>query len=129
MTLLIAGLHTMGVLRKPETPEEISITDAMKAFTFRATGMEWSIQDVMMSIALTMSVLMVFIVAANFLILYAVSSPVLRRRWILLDAIVMWVLAGLYGLYQIPPPFFSFVLLGVFFTITYVQQSGSEPSA
>jgi hypothetical protein len=119
MILVIAGLHTMGVFRKPSSPEEVRVVDAMKGQHFHAMGMNWTIHDVLIGIALTMSIQLAFMVAANFFVLYACPSPIIRRRWIIVNAVFMWTLAALFGFYQIPPPFVSFVFLGILFTISF----------
>lgn len=121
MILVIAGLHTVGVLRKPMAPEEMKVIATMKSQQFQAIGLEWSIHDVLISIALTMSVLMIFMVVANFFVLYSIPNSVARRRWSLVNASFMWALAALYGVFQVPPPFLSFMILGIMFTVVFVR--------
>lgn len=128
MTLVIAIMHTMGVFQKPSAAEGLSVFDAMKGQRFQAMGMDWSMYDVSVSIALTMTVQLVFVVVANFVVLYSSPSAVFRRKWVLLNVVLMWCLAGLYTYFQIPPPFLSFVLLGILFTVTYFRSGLGEVS-
>jgi len=124
--LLVAGLHTLGIFRQPAPGEEAHLIESMKNYGFKAMGMNWSIHDVLISVLLTMTVLMVFVATVNFYLLYAVPSLVVRRHFCLIDAIFMWMLAVLYAIFQVPPPFVSFVLLGILFTACYLVSTKSE---
>lgn len=129
MLLVVAGMHTLGVFREPSGSDERQVMDSMNSYFFEAMGMKWSTHDVLLSLALTMSAFMVFLAALNASLLSMVSSQPVLKRVSLLNAALMWVLALLYLAYQIPPPFLSFVLLGIMFTITYVRIARREDSS
>lgn len=116
---LVAGLHTLGIFRQPSAPDEVNVIQEMKNCRFEGMGMNWSIHDVLISLALTMTVFLIFIGLVNLYIMYAVPSPVVRRHITLIDAAFMWIVAILYGAFRIPPPFVSFVLLGILFTVSF----------
>ena len=124
--LLVAGLHTLGIFRQPAAGEEAHLIESMKNYGFQGLGMTWSIHDVLISVLLTMTVLMVFMATVNFYFLYALPSLTVRRHVCLIDAIFMWILAVLYAIFQIPPPFVSFALLGILFTACYLVSTKSE---
>ena len=128
--LLVAGLHTLGIFRQPAAGEEAHLIESMKNYGFQGMGMNWNIHDVLISVLLTMTVLMVFMATVNFYILYVIPSSVVRRHVCLIEAIFMWILAVLYAIFQVPPPFVSFVLLGILFTASYAvsKKSGETPS-
>jgi hypothetical protein len=126
--LLVAGLHTMGIFRQPSAPEEIQLVENMKHYRFEGMGMSWSIHDVFISIALTMTIFLVFISLVNFYIIYAVPSRVVRRHITLLDAVFMWILVVLYAAFRIPPPLVSFVLLGILFTASFLLTTKRDRS-
>jgi hypothetical protein len=121
--LLVAVLHTMGAFRKPVGTEQTQLIESMKSYRFNAMGMNWSIHDTLISVMLAMTVFMIFIAVFNFFIMYSVPSPVIRRRIILINALFMWLLALLFGVFQIPPPFVSFVLVAILFTVTFFRSS------
>ena len=119
--LLVSVLHTMGAFRKPVGTERTQLIEGMKSCRFNAMGMNWSIHDVLISVMLAMTVFMIFVAVFNFFIMYSVPSPVICRRVILINALFMWFLAILFGVFQIPPPFVSFVLVAILFTITFLR--------
>ena len=123
--LLVAALHTYGSFREPMGDEEIRVLETMKGYSFEAMGMNWSIHDVLVCLALTMTIFLVFVAVMNFFLLYWISSRGLLRKLILANSLLMWTLALLYFVFQIPPPFLCFVLLGILFTLSYIRFSSN----
>ena len=131
MLLVVAGMHTLGVFREPTGTDEIRVMDIMNSYFFEAMGMKWSTHDVLVSLAFTMAIFLVFLAVLNGSLLSMISTRRVLERLGLLNAVLMWILSLLYLSYQIPPPFLSFVLLAILFTITYVRivrrQDGALP--
>ncbi len=121
--LLVASLHTTGLFRTPSEDAEVQVIEKMKQLQFEALGMSWTLHDVLMSLGFTMTVFMVFAAVINLFILASNPPKTLVRTVSFITAAFMWVLALLYGLFQIPPPFFSFILLGILFTVSGIRHS------
>lgn len=122
--LLIAAAHTMGTLSKPpDDPAAHALIETMKGYTFElGLGMQPSVFDIQMSLSLTMTILLLFMVVMNIMVVKLQNAPaVLLARTALLDAVFVWVLAILYGIFQVTPPFVSFIIAGVLFTLSYFK--------
>lgn len=122
LLVVVAVLHTMGVFNEPSDEGGLQLVAAMQAYTVEVgAGMRPSVYDIQMGLALTMTVFLVFLGILDAVILHSSPTGLLLRRAALVNAGCMWALVILYWVYQIFPPFFSFVVVGLVFTIAYLM--------
>ena len=126
---LVATLHTLGIFRQSADVEEKAVIENMQHFTFQGMGMVWSIYDVLISVLLTMTALLLYMVVVSFFVLYSIPSIHIRRRLSLINALFMWLLVILYSIFQVPPPLVSFIVVGVLFTFSFILSGRRIKSA
>lgn len=119
LTILVAGMHTLGNLQ-PDPPEYEGVLTAMRgALVPMGMGMNPSIYDIYWSLVFGMSV---FIAGLGVLGLVLVSTTdatlkVLSRSAAMFAVISAGVTAVCW-VAQVPPPVISFAVLTVLWTIT-----------
>ena len=129
LLFVVAVLHTMGVFNEPADEGGLQLVAAMQADAVDVgAGMRPSVYDIQMGLALTMTVFLVFLGILDAVILYSSPTALLLRRAALVNAGCMWALVILYWVFQIFPPFISFVVVGLLFTIAYLRPHGNEAS-
>jgi len=125
LLLLVAAAHTSGVFSEPpDDPATRAVLDAMRGYTLElGLGMRPSLLDIQISLGLTMTLFLLFMVAVQVVAMTAteVGSPV-RSRLILATTLANWALVALYAIYRVPPPLISFVVTSVFLTWAYLGE-------
>lgn len=129
LLLVVAVMHTMGAFNEPVNEAGVELVTAMKTYTVTIGAMTTNVRDIQMSLALTMTVFMVFLGLLDITIVSSAPPRDLLRRVILLNALCMWALVILYWEYQVFPPFISFVVVGLVFTAAYVLERGADGPA
>jgi len=106
----------------------MELVESMKAYRFElGFGMNPSLFDVQISLALTMTIFLVFLGVLNLVVAGREDwiDAGMLRFFAAANAVCMWVLALLYLVYRIPPPLISFVVLGVLYTLSIRTTRGN----
>jgi len=129
LLFLVALAHTAGTFSRPRDARATELLESMKAYRFElGLGMNPSIFDVQISLALTMTIFLVFLGILNLVLAGRedwIDAGILRF-FAAANALCMWVLALLYLVYRIPPPLISFAVLGVLYTLSIRTTRGAE---
>ena len=115
LILITAGLHTMGHFSPP--PEDASLADLQQHMEQTRLSlpmsMEPSMMDVLKSLSLTMTILLLALTCSNILVLrLAAGNARLLTAFVHLNQVIVIALVGLYSTYEVFPPLVCFAVVG-----------------
>ena len=119
--VIVAGLHTFGHFQPiPETREIQAALTAMRALEFDlGLGMRPNLEDVQLSLSLTMSVMLLGAALQN-LIVWRSDAAILPAI-ALLNTAFMAGLSVIYAWYQIPPPLITLAVVTLLFAVAWLR--------
>jgi hypothetical protein len=126
--LLVATAHTLGHFAGgPDDPAFAAVENAMRGYSVDlGLGMRPTMRDIHLSLALTMSVFLVFLGIQNLATLaLAPEAKRLLRVLALINFLCAGALVVLYAVYRVPPPLISFVVVGILFLLAWLASSRS----
>src|SRR5262249_50210039 len=126
LLVVIAILHTIGNFApRPPDPAEAPLLAAMRAYRAPLGLWQPTALDIHRDFALTMTILLLWIGAANLAVAaWREATDALVRRQALLSALGVGALAVASWVFRVPPPFFSFVVAEVVFLAALLRRPG-----
>lgn len=126
--IVVAILHTLGnFAKRPPDPAQDALEQAMRSYRFALGFWKPSADDILRSLSLTMSVLLLCLGAANLAVAGARdASDALVRRLGFVSALGVGALVALYALYRVPPPFLTLGVVEILFVSSLVRRSPGE---
>ena len=120
--LIVAGLHTIGHFQPmPDQPDAQAALAAMRGFSVDlGLGMRPNLEDVQLSLSLTMTVLLLGAAVQNLLVWRAADAALLPA-FALINTVLSAGLAVIYGYYQIPPPLICLGVVALLFAVSWLR--------
>jgi hypothetical protein len=115
--LVVAGMHTLGHFSPPPTEGELArLAEAMRRARLDLFGMQPSVQDVVSSLSLTMTVTLAALGALG-LVAAGDADPAGRtlRRVLAVEVAAVGALVVLFGYYRIAPPLVTLAVVELLF--------------
>lgn len=120
--MIVAALHTVGHFQPlPDRPDVQAVHAGMRGLAFDlGLGMRPNLEDVQLSLSLTMSVLLLGAGLQN-LVVWRAGDAALLPSLALLNTVVSAGLAVIYAYYQIPPPLITLGVVALLFAIAWLR--------
>jgi hypothetical protein len=129
--IVVAILHSIGSFAPgPVDPALESLVSEMKAFRLPlGLGMRPSMFDIHQSLALTMSVMLLWLGLQNLTAARSDPTGSFVRLLNVFSVLGVGALVALYAFYRIPPPFISLAVVELLFVLALATSSRSAPAA
>jgi hypothetical protein len=117
-TIIIAVLHTLGIINEPYNDQWAAAQEAMRAATVDVGPATMSFESLFFGVWIQVGVLLALLGVKNLAILLAAPAGGTRnvvRTLSIIDGLVYAGLAVLFAVYTIPPPLISFIFLAILF--------------
>ena len=127
--IVVALLHSIGSFAPGPVPPELErVVSEMRASRLPlGFGMQPSMFDIQQSLALTMSVTLLWLGAQNLTSARHDPTGSLVRRLNVISALGVGALIAIYAFYRVPPPLITLAIVEVLFVLALVTSRRSAP--